>query len=88
MSKLKEILTRDEKQVQMDELDLVVGTAKLQVESDIIAAKKAVNAADKAFQKALSTQPFSPGAVINAKRDREDAEQDLKDLEALKAELF
>ena len=87
-TKLKDILSRDEKSVKADELNLVVETAKLQIEADIIAAKRKLNAAQTEMNVVLGKTPFSPANFINSKRAAADASADLKDLESLKTELF
>ncbi len=85
--KLKEILSRDEKAVKADELDLNVASAKLQVEGDIISAQRRVNTLEISLNDTIGT-PFSPAKYINAKRELAAAKEDLADLESLKADLF
>lgn len=87
MAKLVEILGRDEKKVKADELALNVDAAKLKVDGDIIAAKRRVNKLEADMNNTI-TVPFDPAAYINAKRELADANADLKELEALKEELF
>lgn len=88
MAKLKDILNADEKSVKAAELEIAVKKASLQVDVDMLEAETRKTNAQEAYNKALSKLPFSPTAVINAKRDLADAEQDLVDLGALKTELF
>lgn len=87
-TKYADLITRDEKTVKADEVSLTVETAKLQIEADLIAAKRKANSATTALISAASRVPFSPGSYINAKRDLADANDDIKDLEAMKTELF
>lgn len=88
MSKYKDLISRDDKKVKADEIDFIVEKAKLQIQSDIIAAKRVLNNAKGEMDKAASATPFIPSSYINAKRTFADAEQDIKDLESLQKELF
>ena len=86
--KLLAILSKDEKEEKRAEIALQVQQAALQVESDLLAAKTRFNKAESAYNKAIKTLPFNPAAVINAKREIEEAKSIITDLEAIKAELF
>ena len=86
--KLLAILSKDEKEEKKAELALAVQRAALQVETDLLSAKTRLSQAQSMYSKALKSLPFNPALVINAKRSVADAEQDIKDLEAIKAELF
>lgn len=86
--KLLAILSKDEKEEKKAELALAVQQAALQVETDLLAAKGRLGEATRMYSKFVKSLPFNPANVINAKRAVADAEQDIKDLEAIKAELF
>lgn len=83
--KLKDIYSKDEKQIAKEQIELNVESAQLQVNTDIFAAKKRVNDLKRAYEKVVAITPFNPAAVINAKNDLEDAEKLMKDLEELKS---
>lgn len=88
MAKLKDILSADKETVKAAELEISVKKASLQVDVDMLEAETRATNAQEAYNKALGRLPFSPAAVINAKRDLAEAKQDLADLAALKTELF
>jgi len=82
--KLIDILSKDEKEEKKAELAIAVQRASLQVATDELTAKSRLADANNRYNKALKSLPFNPAAVINAKRDIVDAQQDIKDLEELK----
>ena len=83
--KLIDILSKDEKEEKKAELEVAVQRASLQVMTDELSAKSRLADAKNRYNKALNSLPFNPAAVINAKRDVADAEQDIKDLAELKS---
>ena len=88
MSKYLELITKDEKQVKTEEAAIRNQEGALQVDYAIIAASKKVNDCNNYVANSMKAVPFDPVAVIDAKRDLEEATQDLNDLKALKEELF
>ena len=83
--KLIDILSKDEKEEKKAELEDAVQRASLQVMTDELSAKSRLADAKNRYNKALKSLPVNPAAVINAKRDVADAEQDIKDLAELKS---
>ena len=62
--------------------------AKIQVESDLMAAKRSLNQAQRDLESAKSAKPFDVNEVLDAQRLVEETQADVESITALKAELF
>lgn len=87
-TKYVDLISRDAETIQKDELSLHVETAELQVKADLIQARRMENMAKSTLNNVISMLPFNPKNYINAKRDLADAQDLIKDLETILAELF
>lgn len=87
-TKYVDLINRDSASIKQDELSLHVRTAELQVEADLIQAARLENLAKVTLNNVIAMIPFSPKNYINAKRDLQDAQDLIAELNAIKAELF
>lgn len=87
-TKYVDLINRDSASIKQDELSLHVRTAELQVEADLIQAARLENLAKVTLNNVIAMLPFSPKNYINAKRDLQDAQDLIAELNAIKAELF
>lgn len=87
-TKYVDLINRDSASIRQDELSLHVRTAELQVEADLIQAARLENLAKVTLNNVIAMLPFSPKNYINAKRDLQDAQDLIAELNAIKAELF
>lgn len=84
----KSLISRDEKAIAADLVDIKVQEASLEVNYSILAVDKAIAKATSKVAAAKSATPFVPANVINASRELADLKADKEALVALKSELF
>ncbi len=65
-----------------------VEEARIQIQRDILEAKKAVTSSKNALERAKSSLNFSSETILSAKYTLENAESDLNNLLELQEELF
>lgn len=74
---------------EMDaQLEEAAAQAALQLESDLLATRKALRSAEVALSAAKSAQPLSGPAICEAMDNVDAYKKGLSQLEALKTELF
>lgn len=62
--------------------------AKIQLESDLMSAKRSLNEANRSLEAAKSAKPFDVNEVLDAQRLVEETQSDVEAITALKTELF
>lgn len=88
MNKYLTSISKDEKSKKEGELALQAQAAALQLESDLHAVKtELLKATSKAASVVLEV-PFNSNNIIVAQRTKANLEEDLRALEAIKAEYF
>lgn len=80
----RDLISRDEKKVKADQIDMRVKEAKHQIDGDIIQAEKDALFAERDLREAMSAIPFNPGDVLQAKQDAKDAADTVAALNDLK----
>lgn len=76
-------MEKDQKDLQFD-----LESAELSLNSDILATRKSLQAAEGTVQAALQERPFSASKIVQAINEVEELENGLKALESLKTTLF
>lgn len=79
---------RSEQEIQSEESQFQADTAKLQLQSDILATQQSLAEANRALDNAKSCYPFSSKAILEAEIKVEGLEDGLARLDRYKAELF
>lgn len=89
MANYKDLISKDEKAVKAEEVEIRVKEASIQLDYDILAATKTVNQCTNDLKVAQSKCPgFSPKEVLEAKHALKEANEDLSGLMDMKTEMF
>jgi len=84
----KALLSQSQSDKDQQNIDYNVDNASLQLQSDILATKKAITEANKAVSVAMGTFPFNSEAIKQAEIRLEGLEDGLKRLTRYQKDLF
>lgn len=88
MNTYKARLSMSKESREAQELEFQVEEAQQQLDADLLATRRDLKTAKQRLEQAKSAAPFSSGDILRAKKEVSSLEQGVKELEALKAELF
>jgi hypothetical protein len=88
MAKYADIISAKKEEKEIKFLSLEAKKAALKLERAILDAGAEVEEAKAELETVVALVPFDIDAVITAKRELADAEEDLADLKAIQTELF
>lgn len=83
-----DLISKDEKAEAKKQLTYVAEEAAIQIQADILNARKAIAEANRRVCDAKSSKSFSSNTIVMAMNDLTDVEADLVALEAISTELF
>lgn len=79
------LISKDEKQVNNEEIQNAVETARIETDHAYLSASKVLSDRKRSLNAAISSRSFNPQNVIIAQRKVKEAQQDVDDLMALKS---
>lgn len=88
MKKYSELLAQSPEEISQSELSYKVAQAELQLQSDVLSTKKALNEAEQKIVELKKQFPLNSKAIMEANNQADAYALGLKFLEKLKSELF
>ena len=88
VSMYQQLLSKSQVEKNQEEMQAQVESAELQLQADLLATRKSLAKSKRELDELKSSPNFNPSLIISKKKEVEGFEEGVKELEALRKELF